>query len=641
MPIENYSLNDIKTILTAFQLADKPFTMLANSAVHIYYRVVSSVLEIDLVQDTIDYLQALLANTIRPGSERRVAFIVENERGRFALIASFKLDHVKQNELFKVNKRTKRLWLTENLAFTATHLYREIELYGLVPFAHQTALHPVIERIPAQYKALLRKAPEIKPVFENSNYSGVMFTDTLLQHLFEGNVQPFIAIIDAVKEHKIACALQLDLWFSAQKDNPSVKKVFSLLSRLMHYQLLQQRCALLAHILRLDILSQEYQRTGQGVDTQTEDTWMTILIHLSLTTLTFLLQHRAEPQVLLTTLQREIDARREAIKLWESQRHLPSILPLSWYEWFLKQCSALKNYVWQRNQAYAFQVLGRFVLSEMTEEFSGLPTLSRINQHLFAMTLKIAAILSLCLPARLRPDLPMITPGSDTERNGEFGATLGLLFGVWMNYYGGLFELFFSCSLIFVSEIIHERASRMTTIRPYVPSLNNLLRLNMAFMLTIIAIYMQDDYYFKRGLSALALSELVRRLFLYFSRELELTPEEQGAFSFLFTLMGSGVGTFLYGVYHDIAASQLACEKAIAEFKHLTSTEPGIHYTHAEPSFGFNPIGFYSSCSLRLRWGTAAMTYQTDCAIEHSFSGAQGVVSCLPPKTLPRLITEQ
>jgi hypothetical protein len=833
--MENYSFEDIKTILNAYQLPDQPFTTLNSAPVHVYYRVVRAVQDIDLVNDTVEYLRALLKANTLPSSERRVAIIFENgsmeyqvgksrdthfystqevnrllthylqgnnsielftallgtdwihgnelqgvlvefnrqrllaisrgqavkdkvlipvnvnqnhwvlfyiiypedaatlptiyyfdplgralpdevktalnhrnlypgvninamghkvqrdgyncgpwiieaaraimnekpvpnashdivrardehmsiiypmgkpdnsswslknEHGWFALIACFKINHQKLADFFKLNKRTKQLVCSENLHLVATQLYREMELYQLVPFNQQTALQPMLDNIPISLQVSMLKIPVVHSVFENPNYKGVMFTDTLLQYLFEGNVQPFISIIDALNEHKIACALQLDRWFSAQKTNRSVNKLLQILNTLMQQQLLLQRCAMLTHIPHLDIVAHEYYATWNAISPETEKDWATILIHLPIATLNFLLRHRDNVESLLTQLQTEIDTQIAAIRTWEIQRSLPSILPPSWSEWSMTQAHTAKNYLWQRNQACAFYVIGQMMGGELTEDF---PALSRITQRFLAMILKIGALLARCLPNHLRPNLMTIAQASDAERNSAVGAMLGLLFGVFINYYGGLFELLFSYSLIFLTELFHEQAKRVSAIQHYMPSISNLLRINMVLVLSVIALYTHDDYYFKRGLSALALSEMARRLFLRLTRELELTPAEQNAFSFLFTLVGSTIGTSLYSIYHDISASRFACEKAITEFKNLTA-EQNLTYKHAESSFWLSPIWLSSSCSLRLRWGTTATTWQTDCTVERSFSGQVGVVQCEPAQQLPLMLTQK
>ena len=171
-----------------------------------------------------------------------------------------------------------------------------------------------------------------------------------------------------------------------------------------------------------------------------------------------------------------------------------------------------------------------------------------------------------------------------------------------------------------------------------------MLRLNMTFLLTIIAIYANDTYYLKRGLSAIAISEVVRRFFIWFSRDDDLAPAVKSSFEFLFSILGSSLGTVLYNAHHSIQAKFVAQEHAIATFTNLSKTfDPSVNYVRAEAlDFSFNPMYLITGYNpLRLTWGNSIQTYQTICEIHSDFNGQTGVVTCDAPQKLPPMLPKQ
>lgn len=604
MPIENYSADDIKAVLNAFGIQDTPYSVGQQTPQHFYYRMVPDVYHIDLLQDIIEYLHKILLCKTTPSAERRVAFIFENSVGRFSVVVHYRNFNFEKAQQLITRKGwdielpiVAGMWHKDPRRILET-IYSRIELYCLIPPNQQIMLEPFLSSLSDRIKLCI-VPPNYHPIFEHPHsYKGVSFTESIRQLLLEDTLNPFIMFVEALGKHKKQCAEQLMQYFLVKKNNPESKKIIELLGILMKYTQLQTRREMLQHIPMLDILLAE------------DEKWQKIFFALPLGDLSILLENlpmgvlsqllilRDEPKALLQCLQQQKALQMQMIMQWESERrqYLPHSSPLSWRERSMQQAQAVCSYLWQRSPTSTFQALGRFIMHEFSDRLVEYPTWTTAIEYLLKMVLRSVAILVRCIPEHFRPAVQDVEQLSLEERNAQLGSTMGLIIGFMSTYYGGVFELLFSYSLIFIIEVMHSQLMRervdvssaqFHSIQKYVSTLSNLLRINMLFLLTLIMLYTNDIYYFKRGLSAIALSEAARRLFIWLSRDDDFPPEAKNCFEFIFSLSGSWLGTFLFNSYHSIQARFDARENAIARFTELAKEyDPTLNYIRSE-ALGF------------------------------------------------------
>jgi hypothetical protein len=603
MPIENYSLNDIKTIFNAFGLPDKPYYVNEKPQRHAYYRIVPNASRIDLLEDTIEYVQEILHRQAIPTAERRVAFIFEG-MGSCAVIACYQgFDFNKARDLIirKGWNQQPPATLGGQAHRVLATAYARIELHCFIPPSRQAEIEPFLAVLSSRIRPFVILSPQYHPIFEHlQSYKGVSFTESIRQLLTEDTLSPFIMFVEALQKHKQQCSAQLVRWHTAQRNSTISKQIIDVLGILMKYHQVQKQREMLQRIPLLQTLLEEDAKWQQTFYALPVGHLQTLFETLPMNVLTLLLSLRDNPVEMLRQLNEQKKLQMQAVVQWEAERRqrLPQ---LSWCEWITQQFQAVPNYLWQRNATNSFKVMGDFIMRELVEDLQHYSSITKGIDCLLWIIFSLIAILVKCIPERYRFALQNMERLSDEEKAAQFGAGIGLILGFIYTYYSGIFELIFSYTLIFITETLHAQLTREYTsvsrakfysIKEYVPSVSTLLQITMIFLMGSITLYTNETYYFKRGLSAVALSEAARRFFRWLSRDDDLPADLQSSFEFMFSLGGSSLGAMLYDTYHAVQVKYTAQEHAIAKFTNLTrEMDPSVKYVHGESlDFSFNPI---------------------------------------------------
>jgi hypothetical protein len=191
--------------------------------------------------------------------------------------------------------------------------------------------------------------------------------------------------------------------------------------------------------------------------------------------------------------------------------------------------------------------------------------------------------------------------------------------GLLMMYYAGVFDLLFYLVLSFVTELTHEFLSgrvdlHTASIIPrlsFSPSLTTLLRINTLFIVLLVSLYTQNTDYLGTGATALGVSEVVRRLFLKFSRELQLSAQESAYCEFIIVQCGAQLGGWLFTAYAAVRNLTTDRRQAITEFLKLSENFDG----HTEvPDLLFHPWRWLSG-SFDTFWRDQSGRYHAICEI--------------------------
>lgn len=637
MPIENYSLDDIRIILKAFNLPSEPYTSRKNLQCDIYFRMLAGYHEMDLLRDTLDYIGMGLIYEHEFAPDRKVAFLFETQEHinneikaiKFAVIVHYKnlnMERVQQL-INQANWRQEQASLQEMLESPLAAQFRTI---------YESIYVECVSFIDTQpLRQYLLQFGMLTNIYRLDEESGVFFTECILMLLFSDEIRR-VNLEQIFNHQRQRCEKQLVQWLEKFQKTHAVEyqEIMGLLAIVVKYTLLEaQQNALRNLPAPQDFLTHNEKGKKYFFALPLGDI-ATILPHLPLTGIIHLLRLRHNPHELIKQLKQQQQIQEQAITAVE-QQFKSTVRPLTWGQWGKQSVTGTLAYCYERSYPKLLGQLVPWVMRELTPT-SVAERLEKILQQianliacLFCFVPQSVRSLSLGLGQLMHPST------LDT-----FYACSGAGAGLLMMYYAGIFDPLFYLTLSFMTELTHEFLSgridlHTASIVPrlsYVPNLATLLRLNMLFILVLISLYTQNTDYLGMGATALGFSELVRRLFIKYSRDLELSAEERVYCEFILTQCGTQLGGWLFTAYAAVRDLTTDRRQAVTEFLQLSENFDG----RAEvPDLWFHPWRWLSG-SFDTFWRDQSGNYQAICDL-----GSATEVNCrvVSTQTFPPMVS--
>lgn len=636
MPIESYTLDDINIILRAFNLPDHPYTSRKDLKTDIYFRLIKTPYDIDVWQDTLDYVWQVIIKGCRFAPNRKVAFLFEISGDKFAVIVHYKnlfIDSVQQI-IKQANWDKEKPGLSEvcHSAFAPQFkkIYESIAVECLIPMNAQHEQFHCLRHLQLPMRAHI--------VIENS---GVTLTESILMLLFSDQLFP-VELEQIFKNQRSRCEQQLIAWLADfQKTNQAeYQEIVRLLVIVIKFTLLEaQQVELLKTSDMQDFLINN-ERLKKHFFTLDLGDVLSVLVHLPLTGILHLLRLRHDPQGLIRQLKRQRSEQERAILTLE-QEAVQKVQALSWGQRAAQSIVRVPRYCYERSPINLGVAIVPWLMEKVTPSCIAI-RLENILQRTILLMIQFFNF----LPNKIRSlGGRQITHQTTLA---AFNACLGAGLGLVSMYYSGIFESLFFLSLLFLTECSHDFLSTQridlhnASIIPrvsFVPSTATLLRLNMLSSLLLMSLYSDNSDYLKRAMTAMGVSEIIHRLFIKFTKELELTAAEHSYYEFILTQCGMQLGEFMFSTYANVRDQITIRDTAIEEILDLSKhfdgrvEAPSIPLRPWRWFTGDNPFEFF--------WHDQERRYHAHCEIVSDGVGHVGEVNCqvLNVYTFPPMIS--